>query len=283
MHPTLFTIGGWPIPSYGALSALGIVAAFAVAWHLGRRRGLGSDLILDVIFWGVVAGFAGARLGYLLLTWRESVRAPLESIFGGGGGIYLTGMVAGAGACAWLARRRTVPVLVMADVLAPALALGHAFGRVGCYLAGCCWGCRITPGRFPGTVTYPRITGQDGRLEGSWPWMDHVRHGWISSESPVSAPVVPVQLLEAGFNFALFGILLWFGSAGRRPGKVALLYLLGYSGARFLFEFLRGDVDRGHAGPFSLSQWICLAVAFLLVLVLVAPWGLFSRFKASNP
>lgn len=259
MHPTLITVAGYGLPSYGVLAALGILAAVGMALRLGRREGLDADFLLDAVFWAVVAGFAGARMAYLAVTWRETVRAPLASLFSGGGGVYLAGLAAGLGTVLLLCRRKGVPFAAAADVFAPALALGHAFGRVGCHLAGCCWGCRLEGAGARWGVRYPRLLSEKGMVEGSWPWLDHLGRGWISAREAWSRPVAPVQLLEAGFDLLLVAGLLVLWKFRRFRGQIALAYGGAYAVIRFGLEFLRGDAARGLYGPFSFSQWLCLA------------------------
>ncbi len=260
MHPTLLRLGPVDIQSYGAMVALGILVATAVAAALGRRRGVGFDFVLDAVFWSVLAGIAGARFLYMLVTWRETVRDPLGSLLSGGGGVFLGGLAAGGAAFVGVCRRHRIQVTSAADAFAPALAISHALGRVGCFLSGCCYGCLAGNGAAWCAVRFPRIPGQ-GPPEGSPAFLDHLARGLVGPTDNASLPVVPVQLVEAGLNVLLFGILVGIALKSRRAGTTTLAYLCGYAAIRFTVEFARGDEDRGIFFGLALSQWISLAMA----------------------
>lgn len=271
MRPVLFTLWHFDVPSYGVFVALGILAAVLVSSHFARKTGVSVDFVLDGVFWAVVAGFVGARAAYLMLNWRETLAHPLSSVFSGGGGIFIAGAAAGMGAVALLSLRKGIPFLLAADILAPGLAIAHALGRVGCFLAGCCYG-RVVPGPLEKVGThFPRITDAAGHILGSWAYIDHVRRGLISPESSSSLAVYPTQLIEATLNLVLFAalaILLSLRGTQNaqnelpkwKNGCIFLFYLLGYAVLRFSVEFLRGDVERGVWIGLSLSQWLCLGV-----------------------
>ena len=248
MYPTLLEIGSFQLPSYGVMIALGMVAATVLAYRMARRRGLPTDFVLDAVFWSVLAGFAGARLAYLATTWREAMNDPIAAIFGGGGGIYLAGLAAGMGAIVWQARRHRIGIASAFDLFAPPLAVAHAFGRVGCFLAGCCYGAPLAHGG----VCYPPA---------SWPYMDQLTKGWISRDAVTSLPMHAVQLYEATGNLLLAGglFLLWRRSPA--SGTVAAAYAVGYAVMRFTLEFFRGDSIRGEWAGLSTSQWLSLALA----------------------
>lgn len=268
MHPHLLNIGTYGLPSYGVFAALGIIAATAVAWRLAKRDNVDADFVLDAIFWTVIAGFVGARLGYVFISWVEEGHLAAETLVSTGGGVYLAGLVSGLAALLFLCHRRRLSFPVVGDIFAPALALGHAFGRVGCHLAGCCWGCRTPAGTPWFGVRYPRISSDSGLLEGSWPYLDHLERGWVTPGDAASQPVVPVQLLEASFDVLLFLGLLLLWKYRQFRGQVTLVYIGAYAVGRFGLEYLRGDAERGLYGPFSFSQWICLTALTAIVVVL---------------
>ena len=130
MRPVLFTLWGFPIPSYGVLTAIGILAATAMAARLAHRARVSLDFVLDFVFWVVLAGFAGARLTYLLLNPQEFGSDPIGSLFSGGGGVFLGGLGGGILAGWWISRRWKVSVWLAADIFAPALALGSRPARL---------------------------------------------------------------------------------------------------------------------------------------------------------
>jgi phosphatidylglycerol:prolipoprotein diacylglycerol transferase len=258
VKPVLLTIGWFEVPGYGVLVALGIVAAVLVAAILAKRDGVETGFVIDAVFWMVVAGFAGGRATYLLVEWRETVRDPLGSLFNTGGGVYLGGFVTALAALAWFCRRKRVGFPAAADLFAPAVALGHAFGRIGCLLAGCCYGCVVSGTAGNIGIRYPRIVDATGATVGSWPFLDHLSKGLVAATDSVSARVYPVPVIEASLDLALFACLLALFPRRRFRGEVALAYVAAYSVIRFLVEFLRGDEARGIYAGFSTSQWLSL-------------------------
>jgi phosphatidylglycerol:prolipoprotein diacylglycerol transferase len=267
MRPDLFHVFGYAVPSYGVMVAVGILAATGLALWLARHDGVTADFVLDAVFWSVVSGFLGARGLYLAVTWRETAADPVGSVFSGGGGVIAGGLLAGALAAAVVAQRHGVGLARAADLLAPAVALGQACGRIGCYLNGCCYGC-LVPGWLRGVaVRYPRFGGPGAEPTGSYPYLDHLRNGFVSTGDAWSLPVVPVQLLEAAWCGLLAAglTLLWWRRL--RPGTVAVVYGVTYAAGRFALEFWRGDADRGVWMGLSLSQWLALVAVGCLGVV----------------
>ena len=146
------------------------------------------------------------------------------------------------------------PVLPLSDLLAVVLPLGHAFGRIGCFFYGCCYG-RLSQSSW--AVTFPR---------GSPAWYEQLHEGLLESTAQASLPVLPTQLFEAAANLALFAALFFFFRRFKR-GTMAL-YLIGYAIIRFGMEYLRGD-PRAAVGPFSISQTISIALLTAGVLLAI--------------
>ncbi|MFA6316032.1 MAG: prolipoprotein diacylglyceryl transferase [Elusimicrobiota bacterium] len=260
MLPILLDLGAVKIPAYGFFTALGYLTA--ILWLRSRRSALGWS---EDQFWFVVYGvFIGALLGgklmFLAVEYRRLASVGLGSFsdlrygfvfFGGFFGASLAGL--------WCCRRKGLDFLAGADQFAPALALGHAIGRLGCLASGCChgapttlpWGLRL--GGHPLSATPPELWG---------------------------VPLHPVQLYESGGNLliALFlarAVLPRCGPAGLGAapdglsgrslpvGSAFVAYMALYPVLRFGVEFLRGD-DRGIALGLSTAQWTalgCLAFA----------------------
>ena len=160
----------------------------------------------------------------------------------------------------WCLSKREKP-LALADLLCVVVPLGHAFGRIGCFFYGCCYGKQSG---CAAAVCFPR---------GSPAWYEQLNAGQISSVARESLPVLPTQLFEAGANLLLFVALFLFYRRFRRG--TAALYLVGYAVIRFVMEYLRGD-PRAAVGPFSISQTISLAL-FSVGFVLL--YG----FRKANP
>ncbi|MCX7019116.1 MAG: prolipoprotein diacylglyceryl transferase family protein [bacterium] len=259
MRPVLFEIFGYGIPGYGVMAAAGIVAGLIVSALLARRAGIGADFVLDAVFWMAIAGFAGARALYLCVTWRATLNDPLGSLISGGGGVFIGGMAAGAAMLWVMCKRLSVGFLRMADIFAPGLSLAHVFGRIGCLLAGCCYGA-VAPRWAAGcAISFPRITGARGQIIGSWPFLDEMSRGWIAPDAACSLPLWPVQIIEAVLNLALFCALMLLWRRRMASGRIFAAYIAGYAFLRFGVEFLRGDADRGIIAGLSLSQWLCVA------------------------
>jgi phosphatidylglycerol:prolipoprotein diacylglycerol transferase len=151
----------------------------------------------------------------------------------------------------WFFRKHRLPVWVMTDILAPSVALGHAIGRLGCFTAGCCYG---KPTTMPWGVTFTDPYAKE--IVGV----------------PLGIALHPTQLYEALVEFALFGLLVFLAGRKKFDGQIFWTYVFGYSIARFVIEFFRGDLERGFVfgGALSTSQVIAL------LLVVAASFALLT-------
>jgi phosphatidylglycerol:prolipoprotein diacylglycerol transferase len=221
-----FHIAGRPIYWYGVLMAAGFCVALVHLTLLGRRDRREPSFAADLAFWLMLGGIVGGRLAYVISEFGHFRAAPAEIWrVDQGGLIYYGGVLGGLIAMALFAWRRHLPVRGLMDFVATALPLGHAFGRVGCFLNGCCQG-----------------------VAAATPW-------GIRDADGVSR--LPVQLVEAAFNAVLYLVLLRFYRHRPAPatGRVAALYFMTYPVGRFLLEFLRGDA-RMQWGGLTVAQWI---------------------------
>ena len=154
---------------------------------------------------------------------------------------------------------------------APALPLGHALGRLGCLLNGCCFG---RPWDGPLGVTYPGLLA-DGRLNG--PLYVQRQLGVVSPEALTCQPVFPIQLVDAAGNLALCGVLLYLGRRGGAwRGQLFPLYLFLYAPLRFAVEFGRGDYLLLSHG-LTPAQWLCLALFPIAIA-----WLAWNRRRAAG-
>lgn len=202
MHPIIAQWGPVTLYSYGLLVALGFLAGVALARRLARRVGWDPDRIATLCVWIILAGLVGARLWYVAQYWGEFVDRPWEALFLWQGGLVFYGGWLAALAVGWgYARRQQWDGWMVADLLAPVIALAHGIGRFGCLLNGCCHG------RHPGWLIFP--------------WQ-------------------PTQLYEAIGLLALAALSAPAVGQGR-SGRVFAAYLAGYGALRFLVEFWRGD------------------------------------------
>ncbi len=239
MHPVLFELGPLHFYSYGLLIALGFLAASFLAARRAGQIGLDPDRIQGIALATLIAGLIGGRLGYVLFQWELFRNSPLEIFrLDHGGLVFFGGFAGGIAGAVWAIRRAGLPVAKTVDLLVPPLVVAHAFGRVGCFFNGCCYG-KVTS--LPWGVRFP----SDGLS----------RH--------------PTQLYEMLALLAIFVLLKRIERRNLRPGTVFLSYGLSYGLWRFLVEFLRGDNP-----PFGLGltvfQWIALALAGISAALLAA-------------
>ena len=228
MYPELFRIRGFAITSFGAMLA---VAALAALWVFGRelrRSGLSENALNDAAA-GVVGGLLGAKL---LWTIEFSGTDTLGNLlFSRGGLSWFGGLLGGVGTGLWMLRRHQVPLLPAFAAATPALAVGHAIGRIGCFLVGDDYG---RPSTLPWAIAFPR------------------------GLPPTTARVHPTQLYE---TFALAAVA-WALVRWRRQdvGDTAVIgrYLVLAGGVRFAIEFVR--INLAILGPLTLAQLISIAL-----------------------
>lgn len=248
MYPDLLHIGPIVIHTYGLMVALGILAGVSLAEYLHRRDGGEPGRMVDMALLVVVSGLAGARLFFVLVNLEYYKAHPLETVMIWKGGLVFYGsLIGGAAGLVIAARLYRLPLARTLDVGAPAMALGHALGRLGCFFAGCCHGCPVD---LPWSVTFtdPRSL----------------------ATTVLGKPVHPTQLYEAAFLALLTLFLVWLHPRKRFDGQMAALYLILYPLFRFGVEFLRCD-PRGSMAvfgwPLATSQVISLAVLPVGVLL----------------
>ena len=256
MHPVLFHIGGFKLPAYGFMIALGYAAAILYLMTVKSRAGavLNRDRAADLVFYSALAGILGAKAAYALTYWPElgpDTLSRLIYIFKSFpyGFVFYGGLAAGAAAFFFYCRRHKLDFLKTADHFAPALALAHGFGRLGCFLAGCCYG-RPSGNSFGVIFTDPRC---------------EVPAAWLD------VPLHPVQIYESAGNFLIFGGLVWLSRREKTSaaGMILSAYILAYSVLRFSLEFLRGD-DRGGVWlGLSPAQAVSAAAALAAVFMIV--------------
>jgi len=260
MNPVLFTVGGLTVNWYGVMMAVGFAAGLANWIALGRREGHDYNFCADLLFWIMVAGIVGARIAYIFSQLDSFLAEPVTIFYLHEGGlIYYGGFLGAIPAIVLYARRRGKRTAAMFDFVVTSVPLAHAFGRVGCFLNGCCFGS-ICDAEW--SVRYPA---------GSFPWNFHVYHAGLGREELHSLPVHPVQLYEAAFNL-LLAVMVGLAYRRRRSdGTVTALYLMTYPVGRFFLELLRGD-ERVRLAGMSVAQVMSLALFAVGGLVLAIVW-----------
>ena len=263
MHPVLFRIGGFDVAFYGPLIALGVLLGVMVAVRRAKTIGLEADLIFDLTFYCVIIGFVGSRVFFILGDLRGFFQSPSEYIFSRQGYVFFGGLIFALIFALWFLHRKRADPWQVGDVMAPSIALGHMFGRIGCFFSGCCYGAVCLPQWRSLGVTFPKADPLTGTEAYSFAYTDQLTRGLIGPEALRTLPVYPVQLFEAAANLLIFLGLIWLWRKRRFRGQIFAGYLIAYGTARFLLEFLRGDYDERNLFKLlargQMSQIICLA------------------------
>lgn len=258
MHPKLLEIGPLTITWFGVMLAVGLLFGFGCGSILGRRRGWNVNFCSDFLFWMIIAGVLGGRLAYVISDIHKFIEHPLEIIRVDQGGLIYYGGFMGACVSVYLfAKIRRENPLALYDLAIVSVPLVHVFGRIGCFMNGCCFG-KLHEGGL--SIRFPH---------GSLAWAMHWKSGVLTPEQypGQSLSVYPTQLFEAGFNLLLFFFLFWLYGKSKRAGMVAGAYLVAYPVERFLIEFIRGDERMSWAG-LTIAQEISM-VLFVLGCVIL--------------
>lgn len=240
MHNDILTIGPVTIHGYGLMISIGILVAVLVAGYRAKRKGLSADTVYSLGLIALVFGFIGAKILFCIVEWQFFIEAPLRALSGQGFVVY-GGILGGVAVAILYCRKKKISFLRYFDLVAPSLSLAQGFGRIGCFLAGCCYG-RQTDSVF-GIVFHHSLYAPNG-----------IR-------------LIPTQLMSSAGNFIIAAILLLYGRKDRKAGRVGAMYLILYSVGRFAIEFLRAD-SRGSIGALSTSQ-------FISIITLIIGIGLF--------
>jgi len=236
MFPDLIDLGFLHLKTYGALMGTGFIVCWKLLEMLSGRRDL-SNLIVSLM----VSGVLGSRIAYVIEHWAEEFAGHPERIIrvDQGGLMFYGGLILALAVFVGWCRLRHERLITMADLFAAVLPLGHAFGRIGCFCYGCCYG---KDSHAWCAVTFPA---------GSPSWFEHGRR---------AVSVLPTQLFEAAALLALFAVVFCLYRRFRR--YAAGVYFIGYALIRFGIEYLRGD-PRAAVGPFSISQTISIGMLLL--------------------
>jgi len=256
MYPELFRIGSFPITSYGIWLAVGMLLGLFVASRLADRDGLPKEKIYDLGLWTLLGGLLGSKI----LMYIVDPNVQLFTLdFLRSGGVFYGGLIGGFLAVAILMWHYKLNFWKVADAFAPAVALGQAFGRQGCFAAGCCWGKQTL-----------------------LPWGVHFTEaGHEYTGVPIYGPhgdelfLHPTQLYESFTMLVVFGLLVWLHRHKKFDGQVLIAYGIIYSIFRFSIEFIRDDPQRGDlfglysATSLSPSQVISLFVAVCSIVFMI--------------
>ena len=239
MYNDILTIGSVTIHGYGLMIGIGIICALFIALFRAKKRGLSQDAVLTLCIFAVLFGFGGGKFLYIFLDFQNFIRNPLEVLSGSGFVVY-GGIIVAIIAAVLYCRKKGYSFLAYFDLYMPSVAVAQGFGRIGCFLAGCCYGAETTS---PIGVVFPP-----------------------GSIAPSGVSLIPTQLFSAAGDFLLALLLILYARKDRREGRVGALYLILYAVGRSVIEIFRADY-RGAIGIFSTSQFISIFVAVIGIVL----------------
>ena len=237
MKNDLLTIGQFTVHGYGLMIAIGILAAYTVAEYRAKKKNLNYERIFALTIWCLIGGILGAKILFYITQIKEIVADPNILLQFSDGFVVYGGIIGGILAGFIFCKKEKLNFLKYFDLVMPSIALAQGFGRIGCLLAGCCYGKETTS---PFGLVFPE-----------------------ASFAPSGIPLVPTQLISSGLDFLNFLALIMIAKKVKADGQVAGFYLIFYSAGRFILEFFRGDLVRGSVGSISTSQFIAI---FLFVI-----------------
>jgi len=275
MHPILFKLGSITVRSYGVLLITGFLVGLWRGMRLcahrvatepeGSPRRITPDQLFDFCIVGLLLGIAGARLLFVILNWGPSPDSgpgfgahPIEAFKIWEGGLSLHGgLLAGIAYMAWWTRRNKVSLLALADVCAPSWAIGYVFGRIGCFLNGCCYGGTCDP-RLP------------------WAMRFHDEH--YLNPAVLTPPSHPTQLYAVLFNIVFFCVLVLWEKRPRRDGELFFGYIAMYGVYRYIVDIFRVGGTSSYLSP---HLFISLAQVASIAMVIVGVGGVLWLRKRS--
>ncbi|MCF0105577.1 MAG: prolipoprotein diacylglyceryl transferase [Holdemanella sp.] len=242
MKPIFFSFGNIHIYAYGFMIGLGLLVAGTLAERSAYKKGLDGDTVFSLILWCIIGGAIGGKLLFYMTILDTIMKNP-SVLLNIGSGFVVYGSIIGAIVAAMIyARFKKIDILTYVDHIIPYGALTQAFGRIGCFMAGCCYGKETSSAIG---VIFP-----SGGL------------------APPGIPLIPTQLISSALNLCHFFFLLYISKKVKHKGQVFCIYLICYSIGRFVLEYFRGDLVRGSVGIFSTSQ-------FISIFILLCGVGLF--------
>ena len=244
MYPYI-TLFNKEITTYAIMTLIGVLVVGFLCIRRCKKYSFDDNKMIALLLFGALGAFIGGHLLYGIVNIPliiqvfqrieeiesfQTVIELLQIIFGGS--VFYGGLFGALLASFWYAKKAKLDVKVASYIVTPFIPLFHFFGRIGCFLYGCCFGIESKWG-----ITY---------------------HNYLFDLKPVQR--IPVQLYEAGFNLVLFLILLWLEKKGKFKNSILAFYLVMYAMGRFFLEFLRGDTYRGIYFGLSTSQWISIII-----------------------
>lgn len=244
----LFSIGPFTVHGYGLMIGLGFALAVFVGCILAKKKGLSDNDFINMAMWVLIIGFAGGKLLHIIVEFKLFLVDPM-AVVGSSGFVVYGGIITGILSVVVYCKVKKLNVLDYLDIFGAAVPINQSLGRVGCFLAGCCYGKETDS---PLGVVFP-----------------------AGCCAPAGVRVLPTQIFMAVGDMIMFIVLSVFflktkkvyseseqdktagASKYSAPGCTASLYLVLYSVGRFIIEFFRND-ERGAVGALSTSQFIAI-------------------------
>ncbi len=247
MHPVLFKIGGFEIRTWGVLVLLGFLAGIWYAAKQAEKNNVSREYIYDLGFWIIIAAIIGARILFVIYHW-ELYRGNIGEIFAvwHGGMMFMGGLILAFPTAIYYIHKHRLPFWKLGDWTAPGLALGMFIGRWGCFFNGCCFGtaCHL-------------------------PWCVAFKPGSEAFAVFGATRIHPTELYESFGNLILFLFLILLKKKEPYDGFLLLLYFIFGPLIRFTDDFFRYYETKQIYGPFTVNQWIALAIAFTSLILMI--------------
>ena len=250
MYPKLLDLGPISIYSYGLLLVAAYLIGLQLAVSRGRSRGIDGNRVMDLGIAIIVAALIGAKLLLFFVEFDHFTENPAELwTLLRSGGVFYGGLLLAVGVAFWYMKRHAMPLWTTCDAFAPGIALGQVVGRLGCLLAGCCYG---HPTDLPWAVTFtdPLAASNVG--------------------TPLGISLHPTQLYESlAALFILIFLLIWERKRRMFAGQIFWTCLLMYPTARFVIELYRGDPRGTVFDLLSTSQFVSIMIVPLGIAMLI--------------
>ena len=231
MYNDIVSIGPITIHGYGLMISIGIIAAILLAEKRAKAKGLNADMIYGLAIACLIPGFLGAKILFCMVEYKSFINHPW-SVLSGEGFVVYGGIIGGVAGAALYCRIKKCNFFEYFDLAAPSVAIAQGFGRIGCFLAGCCYGRE--------TNCIIGITFHNSEF------------------APNNVKLIPTQLFSSAGDFLIAVILLLYAKNEKIHGRVGALYIIMYSIGRFIIEIFRNDYRGDIGGLLSTSQFIAI-------------------------
>ncbi len=244
MCPVIFDFGSFKVFGYGFFILIGTIIAYFFAQSRAKSVNMNFDRVTEMALLIVFASYIGGKVFLWFSDWDFYMQNPQKMLeINGDGFVFYGSFIFSIASLLLFFYFLKIPSAPVFDVLAICTAFVHGFGKIGCFMAGCCYGkiCDFSIG-----VVY---------------------HNTLCQAKPLDTPLYPVQLIDAFVIFCAAIFLIWYNKRKKFTGELLLWYIFIYGTARFFTEFIRGDEDRGFVGALSQSQWVSIGLLFFGNLV----------------